>query len=279
MSLEEFNKFFKPYSQKVDSADNSFFWKLSDRIIQEIILRSMPPERMGEHGVLMDAGGGTGRWICNLSRLYRCKFLLYDLSEDMLRKADENISQAGIKERVKIIKGDLAEMKYIETESVDHIVSIYSPISFIYNKEAALKEMFRVIKRGGKIIIMGHGYYNALYSKMNNYFASPTEIKDIEINYSVKWAEHVPPLNVFSKESMEDLLLKAGFEIEKTYGVPVFIQPGPEDFDPDNKERSKISKALEKEDFFQTVFNIEMANNYKPTVANRGMNIFSVAKK
>ena len=71
----------------------------------------------------------------------------------------------------------------------------------------------------------------------------------------------------------------AGFKIEATYGIPVFIQPGPEDFDPENKQRSQISKALENKKYFQNALETEMAHNSKSTVANRGVNIFTVAKK
>lgn len=279
MSKGEFVNFFKPYSQNVDIADNSAFWKLSDRIVREIILKTIPVESIGENSIMMDAGGGAGRWICKLSQDYKCRFLLYDLSDDMLKKAKKNISQSGIQQRVTVMKGDLTDINKVKTESVDNIISIYSPVSFIYNKERATKEMHRILKKGGRLIIMGHGYYNALYSKMNNYFASVKEIRNIEKKYMVKWAEHVPFLNVFSKESMEELLSSAGFKIETTYGIPVLIQPGPEDFDPKNKQRSKISKALENEEYFQNALEIEMMHNSKSTVANRGMNIFTVAKK
>ncbi|MBM3255960.1 MAG: class I SAM-dependent methyltransferase [Candidatus Moranbacteria bacterium] len=279
ISKEEFIKFFKPYSQNVDIADNSAFWKLSDAIIRKIILKNIPAKSIKENDIIMDAGGGTGRWVCKLSQDYKCRFILYDLSDDMLEKAKKNISRSDIQQRVTVTKGDLTNINQIETGSVDCIISIYSPISFIYDKEKATKEMYRVLKKGGVIIIMGHGYYNALYSKMNNYFASIEEIGNIEKDYTVKWANHVPFLNVFSKESMEKLLSNAGFKIEKTYGIPVFIQPGLEDFDPKNKQRSQISKALENKKYFKNAFKIEMAHNSKPTVVNRGMNIFTAARK
>jgi len=65
----------------------------------------------------------------------------------------------------------------------------------------------------------------------------------------------------------------------KTYGVPVLVQPGPEDFDPENIKKSRISNALEKEIFFKKVFELEMKYNNHPTVVNRGMNMFAVAIK
>ncbi|MCR4312611.1 MAG: class I SAM-dependent methyltransferase, partial [Candidatus Uhrbacteria bacterium] len=254
------------------------FWQLSDALITAIIGRHIPVNLPAESRI-MDAGGGTGRWITELANIYKSRFVLYDLSEDMLEQAKININKANLQERVEIIQGDLVDMSAIEDGSIDHIVSIYSPLSFIDEKEKAIAQLYRKLKKGGVLIIMGHGYYNAIASKVNNYGAPAEELKTLNSEMQVKWAPYVPTLNIFSKESMELLLEGAGFSSVTTYGVPVFAQPGPEDFDPTNSQRSRISQALENPDFFETVFNLEMKHNSRPDVANRGVNIFSVAKK
>jgi hypothetical protein len=61
--------------------------------------------------------------------------------------------------------------------------------------------------------------------------------------------------------------------------VPVFVQPGPEDFNQNNEGISRISKYLENQNNFDKIFKIEMLFNSLDTVANRGMNIFSLASK
>lgn len=278
MDKKEFDNFFRPYSKNVDNANKHGFWKLSDALITQIIKDNITVE-IDESSVILDAGGGTGRWVCDLSKIYKSKFVVYDMSRDMLEKASENIKNANIENRVRLVEGDLKNMKSLESESVDYIVSIYSPISFVYEKEKAFSELFRVLKRGGKIIIMGHGFYNALASKINNYCADTKELEVLSSEQIVKWGEHVPKLNVFSKEIIENDLKQAGFSLDKTYGVPVFVQPGQEDFDPENATKSKISVALENEDFFNKVFGLEMKYNSQPTIANRGMNMFSIAVK
>lgn len=278
MDKKEFNDFFKPYSKNVDNANKHGFWKLSDALIMQIIKDNIP-NHINESFVIFDAGGGTGRWVCDLSKVYKSRFIVYDLSSDMLDKAKENIKNANIENRVKFVEGDLKNIKDIKSESVDYIVSIYSPISFIYEKEKVFGELFRVLKKGGKIIIMGHGFYNAIASKINNYYASGKELEKLDNEQMIKWGKYVPKLNVFSKETMEGGLIQVGFSIDKTYGVPVFVQPGLEDFDPENVTKSRISIALEKKDFFKKVFELEMRYNSQPTTSNRGMNIFTVASK
>jgi ubiquinone/menaquinone biosynthesis C-methylase UbiE len=278
MNKKEFNDFFKPYSKNVDNANRHGFWKLSDTLVTQIIKDNISTE-IDDNTVILDAGGGTGRWICDLSKTYKSKFIVYDMSSDMLEKAKENIKNANIENRVSLIEGDLKNMEVVKSESIDYIISIYSPISFIYEKQKVFNELFRILKKGGKIIIMGHGLYNAIASKINNYCADIKELEMLNDEQIVKWGDHVPRLNVFSKEIMESDLKQAGFSIGKTYGVPVFAQPGPEDFDPENQKRSKISDVLETEDFYTKVFELEMKYNSQPTIANRGMNIFSVGIK
>lgn len=278
MDKKEFDNFFKSYSKNVDSANRHGFWKLSDALIIQIIKKNIPL-KINRSSTILDAGGGTGRWVCDLSKIYKSKFIVFDLSKDMLKKAKKNIRDAHIESRVKLIKGDLRNMEDIKSETVDYIISIYSPISFIYEKRDAFREMFRVLKKNGLLIIMGHGFFNAVHSKINNYFSSVEELKILEKEQMVKWGEHVPKLNVFSKEIIENDLKSAGFSIKKIYGIPIFVQPGPEDFDPKNIKKSRISAALEDKSFFKKVFKLEMKYNSSPTVVNRGMNIFAVAWK
>ena len=277
MRKKEFNDFFKLYAQNVDKADKQYFWKLSDALIIEIIKKNIFDP--GESGTILDAGGGSARWAIKLCEHYRAHFTVYDLSEDMLVQARHNLLKSNFKNRVTLVHGDIVKMNNIATGSIDHILSIYSPLSFIDKKAEAISEMYRILKPGGKIAIMGHGHYNAVASKINNSIALPSELYKMNKTYRVKWAQHVPELNTFSKESLENLLSDSGFTPIITYGVPVFIQPGPEDFDLENKKYSKISKALENRDFFESIFSIEMEHNSKSTVINRGMNVFSIATK
>ncbi len=279
MKKKIFDSFFKPYAKTVDKAANvSAFWRLSDEIITEIVRREIAPYCTNS-SITMDAGGGTGRWAIKLSEVLKGKIVVFDRSAAMLAKASENIDKSNASNYISIVEGDLTHIDDFTDNSVDNIVSIYSPLSFIYEQDKAAKELFRILKPGGRILIMSHGYHNALASKINNYKADVRELLELANEQRVKWAPHVPELVTHSKESIEKLFSDAGFQIQKTYGVPVFVQPGQEDFDPDNKKKSSISKYLEDPDIFKTIFELEMRFNADDTVANRGMNMFMLAKK
>ncbi len=279
MKKEIFDSFFDQYAKTVDKAAGvSAFWRLSDEIIIEIIKREIAPYCTNS-SLTMDAGGGTGRWAIKLSGVLKGKLVVFDRSKDMLEKALKNIGKSNVSDRISIVEGDLTQMYDFPDNSVDNIVSIYSPLSFIYEQDKAAKELFRILKPGGRMLIMSHGYHNALASKINNYRAGAEELQKLANKQMVKWAPHVPELVTHSKESIEKLFSDVGFHIQKTYGVPVFVQPGPEDFDPENEKKSAVSEYLENPDVFKSVFEIEMIFNADETVANRGMNMFMLAEK
>ncbi len=279
MKQEIFDKFFEPYSKNVDQVDQtSAFWRLSDALILEIMKKEISPF-INENTVILDAGGGTARWAIKINDALKVSIIVYDRSKDMLAKAHENVRVANKSDSISLVEGDITNMNSIPDASIDHIVSIYSPLSFIYDQEKALSELYRVLKKGGKLLIMSHGHHNALYSKINNYRTEVTQLKNLEKARIVKWSDHVPDLVTHSKESIEALLHKTNFSPIKTYGVPIYVQPGPEDFDPNNEKVSAISKYLEDPIVFQSIFDLEMRHNGDSTICNRGMNIFALAEK
>jgi hypothetical protein len=74
-------------------------------------------------------------------------------------------------------------------------------------------------------------------------------------------------------------LSNAEFNPEKEFGVPVFVQPGAEDFDPTNERISRISAALSDESFFKQLYETEMRFNSHPNMVDRGVNVIAVGRK
>lgn len=279
MNSKTFKSFFKSYAENVDNADKLFFWKLSDELIEDALIKNLPKSLSKKYSIL-DAGGGTGRWIIKLAKKYDCTFALYDRSEDMLNRAKENFKFVHLLDRVKIYQGNLENMNKIKDKSINHIISIYNPISFVSHPDKVIKEFNRIISKKGKVMIMAQNIYNGIYSKMNNALSSTQQLKELEQKNIIKWNPYTPALRLFSKESLQLLLEENNFRIIKSYGIPIFLQPGPEDFVSTNKLKSKISYKLEKNlNFYKEVKRIESKYNSFGELVNRGMNILTVAEK
>uniref|UniRef100_A0A7V2ZLU4 Class I SAM-dependent methyltransferase n=1 Tax=Ignavibacterium album TaxID=591197 RepID=A0A7V2ZLU4_9BACT len=76
-----------------------------------------------------------------------------DANEGMLKQAEQKISQSKIK--IEIIHQSSESLQF-EDESIDAVLSTYTLCS-IKNVNSALKEIYRVLKPGGKYYFLEHG--------------------------------------------------------------------------------------------------------------------------
>jgi ubiquinone/menaquinone biosynthesis C-methylase UbiE len=74
-----------------------------------------------------------------------------DLSLEMLRRARSNAMRAGLNRQVEFVRLD-AETLSFESCSFDCVLSLYALLHFP-NPPAALKEMFRVLRPGGRLVL------------------------------------------------------------------------------------------------------------------------------
>ena len=278
MQEAEFNSFFKQHSENVDNANTLGFWKLTDEVLKTYLLENMP-NRKGVR--LVDFGGGTGRWLQTLDNYFdNSEFIIVDLSKDMLSKAEGKIASGAYKNKVNTINANIAQINGIEDNSVDYIISTYNPLSFVDDPQAVINEAYRILRSGGVAQITVQGYYNALYSKLNNFLADASELYDIFENKKVKWNPEVPKLWQLPKSDMEKMFNKAGFIDVESRGIATITQPQGEDFDPENKQLGPLSKKLnEDQDFYDVLLKIELQSGKDQNAVDRAMNILTLGKK
>ena len=103
----------------------------------------------GHH--VLEVGIGTG---LNLP-LYptRCRLTGIDLSEEMLRKAHEKVAELGLTNVV--LRAMDATVMEFGADEFDSSVATYT-ISAVPDPVAVLREMRRVVKPGGSIVILNH---------------------------------------------------------------------------------------------------------------------------
>lgn len=278
MNKEEFDSFFKIHSQNVDNADRLGFWGLTDKVLETYLLESMPNR---EGVTLVDFGGGTGRWLKKLdSKFTNSKFIIVDLSTDMLAQAKKKVENGDFTNDITLIESDISDIKDLEDNSVDYIISTYNPLSFVSKPQAAINEAYRILKPSGVAMITVQGYYNALYSKLNNSVAEADVLQAIYEDKKVKWNDSVPTLWQLPQSDMLSMFKNSGFNDVECRGIATVIQPQGEDFDPENKLLGSISKKLnEDESFFNTVFEIELNAGKDQQAINRAMNILTIGRK
>jgi ubiquinone/menaquinone biosynthesis C-methylase UbiE len=99
--------------------------------------------------MILDIGTGTGVFIPYMLHSTGCegKILALDIAEEMLHQARAK----GFNGAVAYLNADVAHIPLLE-ESVDSVVC-YSSFPHFQDKEKALAEICRVVKRGGRLSI------------------------------------------------------------------------------------------------------------------------------
>ena len=274
----KFNDFFAVHSQNVDNANQLGFWALTDQLLEYFLLEEMTKRNNVR---IVDFGGGTGRWLKKLDKHFEdSSFIIVDLSDDMLKQAKKKIDTKQFRNKVELIKSDISNIVALPGGTADYIISTYNPLSFVDKPQLVIDEAFRILKKGGKALITVQGYYNALYSKLNNTLSGPEELLSIFNDKKVIWNPSVPALWQLPQKDMEDMFAQSGFNNVSSRGIASIAQPQSEDFDPENKQLGPLSKKLNEDpDFFDAVFEIEKNTGCDQQAINRAMNILTIGER
>jgi ubiquinone/menaquinone biosynthesis C-methylase UbiE len=107
-------------------------------------------------GLLLDAGGGPGRYTIELSKKgYR--IILLDLVPEMLKLARRRISRAGVSRKVeKTVQGSIEDLSCFSDEAFDSVLCLGGPLCHLLDieqREKAASELLRVAKKGAPLFI------------------------------------------------------------------------------------------------------------------------------
>ena len=111
-------------------------------------------ELKGVEGWILDVATGTGDIAIRIIQHngYQKKVFGLDFSEPMIKRARQKILRKGLRQSIDLSRGDAIELPFRENTFGASIIAF--GLRNIPNKEQALFEMIRVIKRGGKVIVL-----------------------------------------------------------------------------------------------------------------------------
>lgn len=111
-------------------------------------------ELKGLEGWILDIATGTGDVAIEMVRQYdhRSRVFGLDFSEPMIKKAQRKVSQKGLSQTITLSLGDALSLPF--RENIFSATMIAFGLRNIVEKERALSEMVRVIKGGGRVIVL-----------------------------------------------------------------------------------------------------------------------------
>jgi phosphatidylethanolamine/phosphatidyl-N-methylethanolamine N-methyltransferase len=161
-------------------------------------------ERIG--GRILEVGVGTGISLADYASTNRLVGI--DLSEPMLRKAQERVTELGLT-NVEALEVMDAEDLAFPDESFDVVVAQYV-ISTVPNPEAVLDEFLRVLRRCGEIILVSRvGAEAGLRRALEHWFAPVARRLGWRTEFSwdrfLRWAERTHGIRLVERRLMPPL--------------------------------------------------------------------------
>ena len=101
---------------------------------------------------VLDIACGTGDFSIAIAKKTNASVTGLDLSEGMLKVMDEKVKKEGLQDRIGTLQGDCENLPF-EDNSFD-CVTIGFGIRNFEHREKALREILRVLRPGGKLIIL-----------------------------------------------------------------------------------------------------------------------------
>jgi len=166
---------------------------------------------------VLDVGCGSGRHLKLLANITK-EISGIDWDKEAVKEAKKNLSKF---RNIKIFLEDAQEMHF-KNNTFDYIICMGNTFGdFGTDKLKILKEMKRVIKIGGKIIISVYSE-KALKTRLKQYEKIGIKIQKIE-NDGTVYTVYTPDwfLEQFSKEKLKDIFKRAGLVVKITELNPI----------------------------------------------------------
>lgn len=173
-----------------------------------------------ETGLVLDAGGGPGRYTIELAKR-GYEVVLLDLSPRCLEIAKREVEKAGVGKKVsEIVEGSITDLSIFEDELFDAVLCLGGPLSHLLElseRERATSELVRVAKKRAPLFISVFSIYGAFRVAL---YAHPEDLTDSfqeEMLTKKVFGVHTrfgsfPDAYFFQPDELKELLERSGLQ-------------------------------------------------------------------
>lgn len=113
-------------------------------------------KHLPKNGLILDAGGGPGRYTIELAKL-GYEVVLLDLTPNLLEAARAHIKEAGVGNKVRqVVEGSIDDLSMFKDNTFDAVICLGGPLNHLVYKEhrkKAANELVRVAKDDSPIFV------------------------------------------------------------------------------------------------------------------------------
>jgi len=258
-------------SETYESIRQSLVFRVYDAITWKY---SEPYVPTSADSLVLDAGGGNGRWTIPMAKK-GCKVVLVDISEGMLNVARQRVAAEGLQDRVEIRKGDITRLDY-PNKTFDLVFSDHTLFLF-ENPDEMVSELARVLKPNARVILSAQNRFVQTLAHLPDDPTPNPEIlqKAFKVLHRQEHSmlSQEPPIKIHTLTPAEfkSLLERNGFEIERMVckGVTMPLRLCPQ----------FMMKTDNPEDIVSSVLKLELAFSEQPDAVALGGHIQAIARK
>lgn len=269
MSEVEFH--YDTISSEYENAFDILYFKIYDVITWRYLEPYIPSN---SDALILDAGGGTGRWSLRMAKK-GCRVILLDVSERMLNVAKEKVMREGLQHRITIEKGDIRKLKYRD-ETFDMVLCEHT-LFLLDEPDIAIKEFARVLKKGAPLIVSAQNRYVYSFVHLPSKDIPNPEKLDEVINvllgkkYDSMTEDGKVKIFTWTPNEFRSLLERNGFNIQKIVGKGMTM--------PLRITDELYMKKEYPEDLFNKILQLELALCEKPDALALAGHLQAIAYK
>jgi ubiquinone/menaquinone biosynthesis C-methylase UbiE len=153
MSLKEWKRLERDAYHRLEFDTTTHFLK-----------KYLPPR-----GLVLDAGGGPGRYAIHLAKM-GYNVVLLDFTPELLDKARRQIKRAKVEDKIdRIIHGTMCDLSSFDDRKFDAVLCLGGALSHVldrHEREKAVHELIRVAKKGAPMFVSVIGQMALLVTEL-----------------------------------------------------------------------------------------------------------------
>lgn len=226
-------------------------------------------------GLVLDAGGGPGRYTIELAKR-GYEVVLLDITPRMLKTAKRHIKKAKVQGKIKqITEGSIVDLSKFNNETFDTILCLGGPLTHLLEeneRHQAIEELVRVAKKNAPIFVSIIGRIGLLKSILTDF---PQEIKYIQTHW--KTGDYIPGISGEGFTTAHWFLPEELKALVEKHGIQTLEMVGLEGLSSHHRRKTnKLSKDHEKWNLW---LNVILETCTHPAVVGSAEHILLVGRK